>query len=208
MAMFNVASILWDADDLADEDQDELYRAPGTADQSWNMLSLSPQLHVWWSKPYFGLEYLGQLPAEDAVVPVELRFRWLPRDQGMKPEITMNLAEERDYNRGLLSRIRDVRENPSTAARFIGSGHRVRSGHTVWVRIPAQHVARFITAIKVQWALCQVAAMCGFAENKDDVNQDSDDDNPLVIQAQLADVEARRRNVMDWLEEISKAETP
>lgn len=35
----------------------------GSSDKHWNMLSMSPQLHVWWSKAHLALKCLSVAPA-------------------------------------------------------------------------------------------------------------------------------------------------
>lgn len=192
-AMYDHGDLLWQRESMPAEELCELYRAPSSSDQSWNMLSLSPLLHVWWARPYFGLEYLGRLPPDsDDLVSVELRFRWLLRDKFIRPETAILLDKERDYHNCLLSRIWSSPDNHTIAARFITSGRQVLTGHTFFVRIPAQHVSKFIAAIKVQWALTQVAAMCGFAEAEDD---DNDPDHAV-----------REATILDWLRDVSGTE--
>ncbi|KAM4060443.1 HNH endonuclease [Hirsutella rhossiliensis] len=196
--------VIWNDDDLPSEAWTALWREPGSCDKSWNMLSLNPLLHVWWARSFFGLEYLGRLPAEEdgdkagAVIPVELRFRWLRRHPTARPDMVINFDDERDYANCFVSRLYDSPTDPATAERFVVSGQSVRTGHTICVRVPEPDADKFVAAVKVQWALTQIAAMCGFAETCDD---DYDDDNP---QAQRAS-EAR---VCEWLRDVPAAGDP
>ncbi|KAK3938691.1 hypothetical protein QBC46DRAFT_343278 [Diplogelasinospora grovesii] len=51
---------------------------PAASDKSWNMISLSPQLHAWWDRQYFGLEYMGGFVLPNAMFRIQVRLQWLP----------------------------------------------------------------------------------------------------------------------------------
>lgn len=71
-----------------------------------------------------------------AVVPVELRSRWLRRHPTTRPLTVINLDDERDYSNCFMSQLYNSPADP--AARFVVSGQRVRTGHTFCVRVPEQ----------------------------------------------------------------------
>ncbi|KAH7002261.1 hypothetical protein EDB80DRAFT_894357 [Ilyonectria destructans] len=52
-----------------------------SSDKAWNMVSLSPLLHYWWSKAFFAFKCMDITPVEDSnnLSEITLQFRWMPR---------------------------------------------------------------------------------------------------------------------------------
>lgn len=186
LLMMEPIELFWNEDNLPMDAWEALWRAPGSADESWNMLCLSPQLHVWWADSLFGLEYMGGLTGKDKkaapILSIQLRFHWLQKNRASKPWTPINLDDESNYASCFLSRYYDVGAEPYTGTHFFTSGHRVRTGHLFYVCVPVVDAEKFVVAIKTQWALTRVAAMCGFAETAD-----ANDDAQLAPNARISE---------------------
>lgn len=74
----------------------QVYLFNGMPERTFNMLCLSPSLHAWWRKAYFGLKYLDSAPSQERVptsgddspaarehskMNVTLQFHWLRQNE-------------------------------------------------------------------------------------------------------------------------------
>ncbi|KAF4512355.1 hypothetical protein G6O67_001506 [Ophiocordyceps sinensis] len=134
----------------------------GESDKSWNMICLSPSLHAWWGKCYFGLKYLGSTPCDAAKVRVTLEFRWLQQNKHTKASHILDEQQQRDFRDELLRA-----PHPAVAANVCSSNRPILSGQTVDVTLDESDAPKFIGVIKIQWAMVQLAAMSGGAEPND-----------------------------------------
>lgn len=143
----------------------------GNSDKSWNMICLSPSLHTWWGKAYFGLKYLGAMPSESgnaqSKVTVTLEFRWLKQNPYSKATDTLNQQQQHDFRAKLVEA-----PQPAVAANVCPSNRPILSGQTFDVTLDDIDAPKFITVIKIQWALVQLAAMSGGAEPSDKSRRD------------------------------------
>ena len=133
--------------------------SPGVSDKTWNMISLNPQLHVWWGKAYFAFKCLGILNSdEDNMSLVQIQFYWMPN------ATTLWKDEERDE--GELRRYLTSDRSSSNAGilAFYTSGRPVVSGDTFKVRVESVHAQKMKMAFDIQWALARIAAMAGAAD--------------------------------------------
>lgn len=149
----------------------------GELDKSWNMICLSASLHTWWGKCYFGLKYLGMTPSDEDKVTVKLEFRWLKQNQHTKAIHTLDQQQRRDFRDELLQT-----PDPAVAANVCPSNRPILSGQTVDVTLDDGDAPYFISAIKIQWALVQLAAMSGGAEPTDEPLSRRDEMDPVTTQ--------------------------
>ncbi|KAF4509286.1 hypothetical protein G6O67_005555 [Ophiocordyceps sinensis] len=202
-ALARPADILFPSTAIHAPAMQELYRANGSCDKSWNMLSLSPTLHSWWGKAYFGLEYRGRSPAMESKVAVTLRFRWLRTPKETSPQTLIDVEDVlHNFSSSLVAKMQHDPKERHTSANFFDSNVPLSSGHLFYVCIDEADVDKFITVIKVQWALLQVAAMSAAAGIVElqmlDDSSDGDDnavDDPSVDTPSIAEW---ARNVPDF----------
>lgn len=148
--------------------QKRLCTVQGT-DKAWNMLCLSPQVHRLWSRCYFGFKWLGKTPAPDGIVQATLQFNWLPRTTRSpsslinEQHIQASIHQIRDFNKEPVNSAGD----PIVNILDLSTGFPIVSGHTITVCIPDADTDKFEEVIRLQWALVQLAAMSGAAENVD-----------------------------------------
>ncbi|GAB0139205.1 hypothetical protein EsDP_00007418 [Epichloe bromicola] len=165
----------------------------GNSDKSWNMICLSPSLHTWWDKAYFGLKYLGSMPSESdnaqSKVIVTLEFRWLMQNQHSLATDTLNQQQQRDFRAKLFKT-----PQPAVAANVCPSNRPILSGQTFDVTLDDIDAPKFITVIKLQWALVQLAAMSGGAEPTDESRRDQ--------MAQLLAQQEEPVSVAEWTSQV------
>ncbi|KAH6635559.1 hypothetical protein B0J18DRAFT_51481 [Chaetomium sp. MPI-SDFR-AT-0129] len=159
----------------------------GVSDRPWNTISLTPTLHDWWGKAYFGLKCLGTCPADsgdpDQTIALRLQFHWMvwrERDTGKKPSAPLRRSKESflaafrpSCGNADPSSLGGV-ERPSlpTINRSV-TGISVESGDVLKVSVPKKHVKKMILAFDLQWALIKLLAMGGGAEAIDEAPDDS-----------------------------------
>lgn len=189
---------------------DPLYRELGGSDKAWNMTCLSPQLHGYWGKAYFGLRRLGQLPEfrdktiTEKLMSVHLQFVWLPRRSSAKDSRGKALSHADDLVD--LSKERQLLEasdeatpedksssivlSATTTGTHIPVGKRafhvettaqIYSGQVFEVRVPEKQVREFDTMIDLQWALIRMAAIAGAADAMENGWDDSQGPGDLPL---------------------------
>ena len=147
---------------------------PGRLDQPWNMLTLSENLHSCWGRAMFGFKLLGDTPSVDqGFADVTLQYRWLGKSTA-KPNDQITYEMLNDPTKKVLLDELDLA--PEAYAIFSRLGHMLRSGLTVKVKVANEDKEHFIGAIRFQWALLQVAALCGAGENPDSLPDNPDFD--------------------------------
>ncbi|KAJ5895428.1 HNH endonuclease domain-containing protein [Penicillium taxi] len=112
------------------------YKAPGDADKVWNMVSLSSNLHNWWSRALFGLKYHGVEGSFDGNIVVTLHLYYQLKKCSRDISVSLNLP----------------------------SGYPLKTGHTFRGFMEADEGPKFNAAIKIQWTLTQIASMSAYAE--------------------------------------------
>ena len=152
---------------LVDEDADvdvlpSFTGGLGVSDKLWNMVSLNPQLHVWWGKAYFGFKCLGILPGDEPSVRVQ--FVWMPRATTMWQED----CRDEDELRVHITNNRSPLVEQGVAA-FRLSGRPLSTGDVFNIPVAkADAKKKMKMAFDLQWALIRIAALTGGA-NVDDV---------------------------------------
>ncbi|RYO84169.1 hypothetical protein DL766_006758 [Monosporascus sp. MC13-8B] len=152
----------------------------GVSDKKWNMISLSPTLHDWWSQPYFALKCLGTTTITndpDDIIQLKLQFHWMvwrDRPRGKAPQMPLGRSKE-EFLAAFRGHCGDVTlpdSNPFAWART--SGWAVQTGDIFHVAIQSKHAEKMKLAFEMQWGLCNIIAMAGGAEVLDDVGDDPD----------------------------------
>lgn len=156
-----------------------LQQGIGSSDKVWNMVSLSPLLHFWWSKGFFAFKCMGITPVDgsDNLSEITLQFRWMPRSPNPDASRFIKLEEQPDANRDFVSKLThyygdacgvegciDCPHTAAIAAHNIGTDHRIVSGDLIKVRRNTDVAERFKSMIDIQWALICAAAMSGAAQ--------------------------------------------
>ncbi|RYP80586.1 hypothetical protein DL769_002388 [Monosporascus sp. CRB-8-3] len=152
----------------------------GVSDKKWNMISLSPTLHDWWSQPYFALKCLGTttIPHDpDEVIQLKLQFHWMvwrDRPRGKAPQKPLGRLKE-EFLASFRGHCGDATlpdSNPFAWART--SGWAVQTGDIFYISIQNKYAENMKLAFEMQWGLCNIIAMAGGAEVLDDVGDDPD----------------------------------
>lgn len=145
----------------------ELAAGIGSSDKAWNMICLSPTLHAFWSKAYFGLKRLGwaPLPNDRETARIRLQFVWLPRAEGNQILGPVNLDVERPGSgTSLFKHLRD--HVPDWDLHTVNARTKVsvQSGQTFYIDVPVADVGKTCQVLDMQWAFGRLAAMSGAAE--------------------------------------------
>lgn len=174
----------------------------GSSDRAWNMISLSPQLHAWWSKGMCAFKCLEVRPAGQNEAVLVLQFHWMPSSKpssasvGEQPwaqQIDLAAGEgkavvgEWQAARQQLNDTEAATSNTVTAVNC-QTGQPLRSGQTVEIRLPAADASNMQAMIDIQWACIQLATMSGAAGSPDflvDSDDDEDDDEYDMIRTEL-----------------------
>lgn len=154
----------------------------GVSDRHWNCISLSPVLHDWWGRGYYGLKYLGTYDANvqdpDAVVALRIQFHWMPwrnRELGRKPaplgrtKESIIAAFPESATASYCGNPESWRGEPIVAVSRPETGFTLETGDVFRVLIQRRHMEKMIEAFRVQWALVKMLAMVGGAEAVEDV---------------------------------------
>ncbi|CAG9985652.1 unnamed protein product [Clonostachys byssicola] len=163
----------------------------GSLDKDWNIVNLSPQLYIWWSKGYFGLKYLDHKADEEpGMSRAELQFVWMPHSHYGKSK-RIDLDKEKDK----ASNIRVCLEHmfggetpcspPCDRCTAISKvqAHRVRdhytieSGYVFPVVRETKDIEKFKAMIQLQWAAICVGSMSGAANYPELLVGDEDDND-------------------------------
>ena len=112
------------------------------------MISLNPQLHVWWSKAYFAFKCLGIVETDDDKMSlVQIQFHWISKATTLWKRDEQDEDKLRDYltGRGPLE---------SGVLAFYTSGRPVTSGDTF--ELPVKTVRRLRPKERVNTPRVQV----------------------------------------------------
>ncbi|KAF5553407.1 hypothetical protein FNAPI_6771 [Fusarium napiforme] len=177
----NVGYIVFDQQSsAADSTHEEIIEEVKSSDKPWNLLCLSPQLHTWWSKAYFGFKYYGAVLCEDDpnYSIISLQFVWMPCNIKAMATDQIDLEAQRDpstalgsylthrYGDGLLSACttRNFTQCPETKGvqcHDISSNRPVESGTIVKVKRLTKDRHLLEHVIKLQWSIICAAALSG-----------------------------------------------
>lgn len=172
-----------------------LFAGLGTSDKSFNILSLTPTLHRFWSRCYFALRWHGLGQVEGEETHAVLQFHWMPRSSHINGARYIDLDDQNDPDcdrsiMGGLSHHYGPDGNPHCSALectncketrgcslVIKDGHPLRSGHLITVKRPTATIRSFQAMIDLQWALVRAASMSGAAQAPELLVPPDDDDD-------------------------------
>jgi hypothetical protein len=147
---------------------------PDSPDHVWNMICLSPTLHGWWGRGYFGLKFLGAtLQDHSSLSTVELQLVWMPRfiqrrrqDGACKP-ISL-VAQQNERTKLFANLMHFYGEHTQSChapnctacsktncvnAHNVHTHRPVETGSVFKVSRPTTNVPNFQRAIQIQWAI-------------------------------------------------------
>ncbi|KAG5803895.1 hypothetical protein H9Q74_011284 [Fusarium xylarioides] len=180
----------------AHETSMEIINGIKSSDKPWNLLCLSPQLHTWWGKAFFGLKYDSATLCEDDpdYSIISLQFVWMPSNVKAMATDQIDLNVQRDpstalgsylnhrYGQGPLSACmtRDCatcQETQGVKCHDISSNRPVESGTIVKVKRLTKDRHLLEHVIKLQWSIISAAALSGGPLIGDDcVSSDSEEE--------------------------------
>jgi len=178
---------------LSDQDYDEdvernFHDYPAVSDKLWNMVSLNPQLHVWWGKAYFGFKCRGIFPSErNEESLVRVQFSWMPK--------ATKSWQKDDRNEGKLRAHLSNDQSPLAddgVVAFYPSARPVTTGDTFDIPVAEPDGKKMKMAFDIQWALIRLAALTGAAD-VDIVGMPPDEGPP--------DTGLIERRLQRWLEQ-------
>lgn len=172
----------------------QIFSGPRGADKAWNLLSLSPVMHNWWSKSLFGLKVCGYRPSSNDKSTITLQFHWLQQNallgvdvvQATRDEIERMIAV--DYTSGG-SRCVDTNE---------ATGRKLQTGDCIEIEMKHDEIKNMACMLKLVWHLNLAVRLRGQApvpDNYEDDDQDDQEDQGVF--AQEADP-----GLLDWLHDV------
>jgi hypothetical protein len=176
----------------------------GASDRAWNMLSLNPTLHDWWTRGCFGLKWLGSttlLSADpDEIATIRLQFQWMMwrvRPVGAKkPNTDLGRTVEDiqaafpEYSTSATPHCGNAAlpdPNPLIAMCRPATGWNIENGEVFEVQVQQKHMMKMKLAVNLQWAFVQLIAMAGGADAMDDLPDDPeflDEDGSFPVVAE------------------------
>ncbi|KAK0712539.1 hypothetical protein B0T26DRAFT_752765 [Lasiosphaeria miniovina] len=161
--------------------------AVNMSDRKWNMLSLNPTLHGWWSRGCFGLKWIGLAAPRSAdpeeIQTVLLQFEWLmwrARPVGeRKPAGQLGRTAEEikaafpDYSAPEMMRICGNPALPDPYPLLAmcrpATGWNIEHGEVFEARIQQKYVMNMKLCVDIQQSINRLIAMAGGAEALDDL---------------------------------------
>ncbi len=142
-----------------------------SSDAAWNMLSISPELHRYWSSACWGLKSMGLRPQQgSAKWAITLRFQWLLFPLKVDPMKVIDIDPDSNDYQGWLLRLRAPGEGQHPE---LPGYVKASSRHSHQPLAAGQHfdvvlgnyneAVEMERMINIQWACVTVAAMGGAA---------------------------------------------
>ncbi len=143
----------------------------GSSDKAWNMLSISPELHRYWSSACWGLKSKGLTFREaSAKWTITLQFQWLLFPNRVDPEKIIDMDPDSSDCQDWLLRLRTPGEGenpdlPGYVRAWSGrSHHPLASGQQFDIILDTYNEAvEMERMIDIQWTCVTLAAMGGLA---------------------------------------------
>ncbi|KAF5631687.1 hypothetical protein F52700_6607 [Fusarium sp. NRRL 52700] len=194
----------------------EIIKGVKSSDKPWNVLCVSPQLHTWWGKAFFGFKYQDAVLCEDDpnYSIISLQFVWMPSNVKAMPTDQIDLKAQRNsstalgahlnhrYGQGPLSACTTCRETLGVKCHDISSNRPIESGTIIKVKRLTEHRGFFEHVIKLQWSIIRAAAMSGGPLTGDDsVSSDCGEEEMGHWEEEEQDDSINKFN--KWLELIS-----
>ncbi|KAJ4313789.1 hypothetical protein N0V84_009250 [Fusarium piperis] len=185
---------------LGQDPHSTIARAPlfeGLGSKDFNILSLTPTLHRFWSRGYCAFKWHDLVKVDKEESNVLLQFHWMPRSSHENGARLINLDDQKDprSSRSILGGLIhqygpdgnrcsavDCLECKEThgSSIVINTGQPLRSGHLIAVRRPTKTIDSFREMISLRWAIARAAAMSGAARAPEllvATNEDNDDND-------------------------------
>lgn len=194
LKLFRVAkSRILLADDAATK-FDLLLDGLSCSDKSWNMISLSRQLHKWWSESIFAIKCLGITPLSKGKSEIQLQFHWMPqakRQEMSRAEAKAKVkadARKKTYEwrrkidlagsegREFVNDWKEKTRNGTPKVLLSGgvvsaadamSGRLLHSGRVIEISMDTEDAIKMKAMVDLQWACIQIASMSGAAGSPD-----------------------------------------
>ncbi|KAK3360850.1 hypothetical protein B0T24DRAFT_540049 [Lasiosphaeria ovina] len=166
----------------------------GASDELWNMISLSPHLHVWWRRAYFGFKFLGILPSdEEDKSLIRVQFHWMPKSIAWR----RGQRDEHDLGIKLTNDRSPLFDHGVTALRH--TGRPLTAGDTFDIPVATVDAPKMVLAFQIQWAVIRIASAAG-AAGVDTLGADVEtlgagDDGPPPDEGFLT-----RRDIERWMD--------
>ncbi|KAJ4182320.1 hypothetical protein NW767_013901 [Fusarium falciforme] len=192
--------------------REPLFAGLGTSDRDFNILSLTPSLHRFWSRCYCAFKWHGLSKVDGKETYVLLQFHWMPRSSHINGARYINLDDQNDpqCNRSIiggLSHHYGPDGNPHCSTEECANckkthgcsivnvvhGHPLRSGHLFTVKRSTATIESFHQMIDLQWAIIRAAAMSGAALAPELLVGPADDDDDDGFPVDM---------LLDWREEV------
>ncbi|KAK0655308.1 hypothetical protein B0T16DRAFT_451015 [Cercophora newfieldiana] len=162
-----------------------------SSDFAWNMLAVSPQLHVWWAQGRWAVKCLGITPVNNQHV-LRLEFHWMPQRSQLPRGREIDL--DKDEGEQMLKELTTWNGDPNVTLEDHGviaisdarSHQSLRSGQIFEVRHSTNDDAeKMKDMIDLQWYLilaCNLAGAADPPELEDDESDEDFDPNTLEIE--------------------------
>lgn len=175
---------------LFGEDSDEL--AP--TDRAFNMITMCPQAHRYWSKAYFGLEWKGVVAEEPETYDTYTRFtvqwHWLPAHlpESFISQVSYQDTKKVDARRlvrldsdtvvnSIVTALREATAEPyrlftsKPASVRDGHGRQIESGRIFTLKVETKDLQNIKALIESAWLATRMAAFAGAAEEPYDLDR-------------------------------------
>ncbi len=183
-----------------------LLTSRGATDYSWNMLAVSPQLHVWWGQGLWAVKCLGITPVNNKHT-LTLEFNWMPKRSALYRGRGIRL--DKGEGQKMLDELTTWNGDPSAALGTQGivsmsdarSHQPLKSGQVFHVSHDTKQDAEDMRdMINLQWYLITASALAGAADPPELEGDESEDDiDPLHADIDLD------ANIQQWLEGLEAA---
>ena len=184
----------------------------GSSDKSWNMVSLSPQLHDWWGRAYwafqvFNREEVEGIPEEGAkevegdkkrVEKVVLQFHWMqiPVDRQKRAMPSEGVVW------GEASQLHTKLQQNERAAHNCSWHWPIRSGDLFEVFLEPEDAAKFVRMMDLQWSIINIVALAGAAGDPEFLVQKDEDPEEGGAKEEV-DMGSLMESVASWARSVA-----
>jgi len=176
-----------------------------SSDFAWNMLAVSPQLHVWWAQGRWAVKCLGITPVNNQHV-LTLEFHWMPQRSQLPRGREIDL--DKDEGEQMLKELTTWNGDPNVTSEDHGviaisdarSHQPLLSGQIFELRHSTNDDAeKMKDMVDLQWYLILACSLAGAADPPELEDDESDDDfdlNTLEIEPE------QDAGIQKWLKGI------
>jgi len=184
-----------------------------SSDFAWNMLAVSPQLHVWWAQGRWAVKCLGITPVNNQHI-LTLEFHWMPQRSQLPQgrEIDLDKDEGEQMLKELTTWNGDTNVTTSEDHGVIAisdarSHQPLRSGQIFEVRHSTNDDAeKMKDMVDLQWYLILACSLAGAADPPELEDDESDDDfDPNTLKIEPEHDTGIDTGIQKWLKGIEAA---